>query len=397
MPSEDHAATAVGRMHDRLPASLYEVAWQYSLLDWYDSMQSGAIDWDLNPEHLAYLTPRAKSGLFGDDDSLVIVYADLSDPDEPTLRPDAAGGPVEIRTYTAGDRFRVGHAYPEGKTSSMTDYSITTHKNADAHHIAGLRDDAWGTNNIQDRFTDWARSEHASAAGETLADDSVAILDGIAALGADEAVMDDLAEAFLEQVENEDEELDALITVAVRTPGADEYRLPGEIDALNEVMRAKKAARLDSISVDDASAEGTGYLTGDDEMVTGGSPGLFGMYGKKQREHFTLDTVGESAWRTRPLSFDTAAAVAAAGSLFEDFYRGLGSNRRLYILPYLATRRDDLELDTFEWFYDRVYKRIQSAEGGSDGDFDEVIENIFIEASRVDDAPTAETGDDALQ
>jgi len=79
MTGEEAAETAVSRMLDRMPASLYEVAWQYSLFDWYDSTQSEEIDWDLAPEHLAYLTPRAKSGLFGQEDSLVVVYADLSD------------------------------------------------------------------------------------------------------------------------------------------------------------------------------------------------------------------------------------------------------------------------------------------------------------------------------
>jgi len=50
-------------MQNRIPASLYEIAWQYSLFDWLDAAESEAIDWDLAPEHLAYLTPRAKSGL----------------------------------------------------------------------------------------------------------------------------------------------------------------------------------------------------------------------------------------------------------------------------------------------------------------------------------------------
>lgn len=385
MASENPAATAVGRMQNRIPASLYEVAWQYSLFDWLDATESEAIDWELAPEHLAYLTPRAKSELFGADDSLVVVYADLSDPEHPTLRSEAEGGPVEITMYTASDRFRVGHSYPEGKTSSMTDYSITTHKNADAHHIAGLRDDAWGTNNVQDRFTEWTQSEFAESVREEADGDDAAVLDALVALGNDEATMDGLADAFLDLVGSEDEELDALITVAVRLPDTDEYKLPGEVGVLNDVMRAKKADRLENISVEDASGEGTGYVTGTDETVTGGSSGLFGMYGKKQREHFAdLDTTGTSAWRARPLAFDTAAAVAAAGSLFEDFYRGLGNNRRLYVLPYLATRRDDLDPETFAWFHEHVYKRLQTAESGSDGNFDATLEELFIEASRVD-------------
>jgi len=399
MPS-DNTETAIDRMQNRIPGSLYEVAWQYSLLDWYSSKQSPALDFQLAPEYLSYLTPSAKSTLFGEPDSLVVVYADLSDPDSPVLRSDAESGPVELTTYTENDRFRVGHAYPEGKTSSMTDYSITTHKSADAHHIAGLRDDAWGTNNIRDRFTDWAQSEFAQDVRAEAEDSDRAILDALAALGNNESELERLSEAFLDLVSDEEEEIEALVTVRVKLPRSDRWKFPGEVPILNEVMRKKKADRLQSISVEGASGDGTGYVSNDNARVTGGSPGLFGMYGKKQREHFLdLDTEGSSAWRARPLEFDTAAAIASAGSLFGDFYRGLGSSRRLYVLPYLATRHDDVDSDTFEWFYDRVYTRLRDAEGGSDGAFDDTVEALFAEAYRVDNenAPdVAEEDQDAL-
>lgn len=389
MTSND-TETAISRLQDRISGSLYEVAWQYSIFDWYSSKQSTALDFELDPEHLAYLTPSAKSSLFGEPDSLVVVYADLSDADSPRLRSDEAGGPVEISTYTEDDRFRVGHAYPEGKTSSMTDYSITTHKNADAHHIAGLRDDAWGTNNIRDRFTDWAQSEFAEEVRKEVDESEQRILDAFGHLGDDETVMKRLSDAFLDLVPNEDEEIDALITVRTRLPNDERWKYPGEITVLNEVMRAKKADRLQNISVDDASGEGTGFVSNNNGRVTGGSPGLFGMYGKKQREHFSdLDTEGNSAWRARPLEFDTAAAVASAGSLFDDFYRGLGSSRRLYILPYLAARSNDIDAGTFEWFYDRVYARLRDAESGQDGAFDDTVENLFAEANRVSSETSA--------
>ena len=381
MPSETPATTAVDRFHDRIPASLYEIAWQYSLFDWYDAATSEALDWDLAPEHLAYLTPRAKSGLFGESDSLITVYADLSDPDEPTLgTAETTDGPVEITTLTEGDRYRVGHAYPEGKTSSMTDYSITTHKGADAHHLAGLRDDAWGTNNIQDRFTGWAQSKYAESVKSDADPEDKAILDAMAALGNDDDAMDRLADSFLSLADSEEDELEALITVRVKLPGEDSYKFPGEVPVFNDVMRAKKADRLTSISVEDARGESTGYVSGETEPVTGGSPGLFGMFGKKQREHFAdLDTEGGSAWRNRPLSFDVAAAVSVAGSVFDDFFRGLGNSRRLYILPYLTTRQSDLAPETFEAFYSEVYKSLQEAETGEDGTFDDTVSEIFDE------------------
>jgi hypothetical protein len=393
MAGEDAATTAVDRFQDRLPASLYEIAWQYSLLDWFASAESDDIDWELAPGHLAYLTPREKDGLFGADDSLIIVYADLSDPENPTLRDNTLGGPIDITTYTERDRFRVGHSYPPGKSSSMTDYSITTHKNASAHHIAGLRDDAWGTNNVQDRFTDWAQSEFAAQVREDASSADAALLDGLTALGDDEASMNELTEQLLGLAEDEDQEFDALITVAVRQPGSEEYKLPGEIGVLNDVMQAKKATRLENISVEDASGEGVGYVTGAETLVTGGSAGLFGMYANKQREHVpNLDPEGTDAWRLRPLDFDVAAALDLASSVFGEFSRGLGSSRRLFVLPYLATRKRDLDPATFRWFYDHVYHPIQSAEAGADGDFDEILNSALLESARLAN-PSVESPD----
>lgn len=395
MTSNTPAETAVDRFQDRIPASLYEVAWQYSLFDWYNAATSADLDWELAPEHLAYLTPRAKSGLFGELDSLVTVYADLSDPQNPQLgTAETTDEPVEMTTLTEADRYRVGHSYPEGKTANMTDYSITTHKGADAQHIAGLRDDAYWTNNIQDRFTDWAQSEYAEEVREAADTDETAILEGLATLGDDDTAMDELADSFLRLVDSEDDEIEALITVRVKLPDATEYKYPGEVPVLNDVMRAKKADRLTSISVENARGEGTGYVTGDDEAVTGGSPGLFGMFGKLQREHFAdLDTVGESAWRNRPLSFDVAAAVAVAGSVFDDFYRGLGSSRRLYVLPYLATRGSETDPTTFEQFYEEVFRSLQTAESGEDGTFDDTVNTLF---EKVRSAYTPETNTDRL-
>lgn len=362
-----------------MPASLYEIAWQYSLFDWYDAVTSEALDWDLAPEHLAYLTPRAKSELFGEPDSLITVYADLSDPDNPQLgTAETTDYPVEITTLTEADRYRVGHSYPEGKSSSMTDYSVTTHKGADAYHLAGRRDDAWGTNNIQDRFNGWAQSEYAESVKKDAEPKEEAILEAMAALGDNKTAMDQLAKSFLSLVDSEDDELEALITVRAKLPSENAYKYPAEIPVFNDVMREKKADRLTSISVENARGEATGYVSGETEPVTGGSPGLFGMFGKKQREHFAdLDTEGNSAWRNRPLSFDVAAAVSVAGSIFDDFYRGLGNSRRLYILPYLAGRQSELDAETFETFHSEVFKRLRTAETGENGTFDDDVGTIF--------------------
>jgi hypothetical protein len=383
MTSESHAATAVSRMQNRIPASLYEVAWQYSLFGWYSAVDSDVIDWDLDPKHLTYLTPRAKSELFGEEDSLIVAYVDLSDPENPSLRAEEDGGPVEITTYTADNRFRIGYSRPIDKTN-QTAHSITTHQDTEAYRIAGLEDAWYGRGNLQDRFNRWIDSEYAETVREETTPENRRILEALSELGDNEEEMDRLADRFLQLAGGEDAEYDALLTVAIRTPGRSEYRLPGVIEVLNEVMYEKKLNRLDSISVEDASGDGTGYVTGDANEVTGGSPGLLGMNGKKQREHFAdLDTTGGNAWNARPLEFDTAAAIASAGSLFNDFYRGLRYNRRIYILPYIAARRVEISPETFEWFYQRIYARLQAAEHGADGTFDDVLEELFIEASQA--------------
>lgn len=387
----DYARQGVDRLLSQIPATLYEVGWQYSVFDWYTSMQSDDIDFELSPMHLAYLTPRAKSDLFGEPDSLIVISVDLSDPDNPQLTAKD-DGPVEITTYTEADRFRVGHSYPVKKTSNMTDYSITTYKEADSHHIAGLRDDTYGTNNVQDRFTSWAQSEYAETVSDRADPEGVAILQGLATLGDKTEAMERLSDALLEEAGGEDVDLDALITVRIRIPGSNEYHFPGEIPVLNEVMVEKKAERLESISGEDASGEGVGFLDNghdddtEQDRVTGGSSGLFGMYGKKQREHFpNLDPKGSSAWRTRPLGLDVAAAVATADSIFDGFYRGQGNNRRLYVLPYLACRATECSHDEFEWFCESVFKPLREAEDG----FDELVEEILRKASQ-DNATTSD-------
>ena len=381
-------------MQSRIPATLYEVAWQYSLLDWYSSQQSDDLDFDLKPEHLAYLTPTAKSELFGERESLLVAYADLSDPENPRLRASSDGGPVELTTYTRADRFRVGHSYPENKTSSMTDYSITTQKSKDANHLAGLNDHWTGTNNLRDRFTEWPTSEFADEVRAKADASDVKTLDALARLGEDADAMESLSDAFLELVPDEEEELEVLITVRVKLPGGDEWLFPGEIPVLNEVMREKKANRLQNTSVTDASGEGVGIVSDEPGTVTGGSTGLFGMYGKEQREHMPdVDDSGSTAWQARPLRFDTAAAIASAGSLFDQFYRGLGNNRRIYILPYLAVRGDELDPDTFAWFHDSVYARLRDADTGENGSFDDTVAGFFGDANQIDGQATLEAFD----
>lgn len=395
MPSEAEAAREVlDRLPQRRPASLYDVAVQYAVLDWYDTVTSGDLDFDLDPEHLAFMTPNAKEELYGEDDNAIVVKVDLSDPDNPRLADD----PVEILTVEKSRRYELGHAYPEGKSSSMTDYSITTHKSADAHHLAGRRDDAWGTANVQDRFTRWAQSDAAARVVDRDDVEDAWVVEVLAELGDDEAAMERVESAFMDEAGGDEEtEFEAFVTVRVKLPGDEDYRWPGQVAALNEVMVEQKADRLENVSVEDAAGEGVGYVSGEEGRVTGGSAGLLGMYGKKQREHFPdLSPSGSEAWRSRPLTRESAASIAAASSVFEAFYTSLGNNRRMYVFPYLASHPDALDPSDVETFAERGFNRLRDAD-----DFEAAVEDLYndVERATMDTGGTSAfpdtSGDDA--
>lgn len=372
--ADETATTAIDRFPSGLPASLYDIAQQYVACDWYGTVSEEEIDFDIAPEHLAALTPTAKQQLFGEPDSLITIHVDLTDPDMPQLAAD----PVSIESLSADLKYRVGHSYPDPKTSSMTDYSVTTHKSANAHHLAGYRDDAWGTNNVRDRFTDWA---HSDAADQVLNeyDGDTTVLRALRVIGDTDAELDRLSEAFINMAGSEDETFDALITVAVHDrddDGNERVRYPGEIPVLNEVTSTQRTNRIATINVaDDAHGPGVDYLTGDETTVYGGAAGLFSQYGKQQREHFpALSPDGSDAWRTLSVSGESASVLATANLVVEDFYRGVGNGRRVYVLPYLAARRSEISPDEFDWFYSRVFLRLRNA---PHDDFENVIEDMY--------------------
>lgn len=383
----EQAREALQRLPQRRPASLYDVAVQYSIFDWYETVTSGELDFELSPEHLMFMTPAAKADLFGEDDNALVAYVDLSDPDNPQFRDSR---PIQFESIDAGDRFRLGHSYPANKTSSMTDYSITTHKNASEYHLAGQRDDAWGTNNIKDRFSGWAYSDAADRVLERDDVDGAWILEALRELGADEAQIDELVARGDVPLDPDDEETEheVFVTVRIKLPDENDYRLPGEIAVLNEVMVEQKAERFENISVENAGGEGTGYVTDEDGRVTGGSAGLLGMYAKKQREHFAdLSPDGSEAWRNRPLTREMAAAIATANSVFEEFYEGLGNSRRLYVLPHLGAHPEEIDPSDFDAFVTDVFSYLRNRE---DTSFQAAVGEVFYERNTDTDTDDVE-------
>lgn len=389
MQRADHelqrAADALERLPQRRPASLYEVAVQYSILDWYQTITSDDLSFELAPEHLAFMTPLAKQELYDEPDNALVVYVDLSDPETPRIRDEQ---PVRVESIDRAQRYQLGHSYPANKTSAMTDYSITTHKEASEHHLAGERDDAWGTNNIKDRFTEWARSDAANRLLEREAVEDTWIIEALQQLGDDEATLDELTNdpSFPLDPTDDESEHEVFVTVRVKLPDEEKYRWPGEVPALNEVMVEQKAERFENMSVNDAAGEGVGYVTGQEGRVTGGSAGLLKMYGKKQREHFPdLSADGTSAWRARPITRQTAAAITTATTVFEDFFQSLGESRRFYVLPYLADHPEQISPSEFDRFARTVFQRLRNAD---DTDFESVVNRVFFERDEDEPAET---------
>ncbi len=377
----DLAGEALQRLPQRRPASLYDVAVQYSIFDWYETVTSGDLDFDLSPEHLAFMTPAAKADLFGEPDNALVVYVDLSDTDQPQFREDR---PVRFESIDASDRFRLGHSYPTKKTASKTDHSITTHKETSEHQLAGQRDHWAGTNNIKDRFTDWA---HSDAADRVLDRDDIEgkwILDALREIGSDENRIDELVTRNDVPLDPEDKETEheVFITVRIKLPGEDRYHWPGEIPVLNEVMVEQKTEQLENTGVENAASEGVGYVSDEEKRVTGGSAGLLGMYGKKQREHFAdISPDGSEAWRNRPLTREIAAAIAAANSIFGEFYEGLGNSRRLYLLPYLGAHPETIDPSDFDAFVKDVFSELRNREETS---FQAKVGEVFFERENAD-------------
>jgi hypothetical protein len=376
------------RLPQRRVASLYDIAVQYATLDWYQTVTSGELDFDLDPKYLSLLTPMKKDELYGEPENALVIRVDLSDPTAPTFPEEE---PVQLRTVGESLRYELGHSYPSNKTSSMTDYSLTTHKSASDHHLAGERDDAWGTANIRDRFTRWAHSEAADTVLDEF-DGNTSILEGLRRLGEDEARLESLLDRddFPLDPTEEENDREVFVTVRIKPPDEDSYQYPGNFSVLNEVMAEQKRDRFQSLNVKEASGEGTGYVTGETDTVTGGSTGLLEMYGKQQREHFPdLSADGAAAWRTRPITFETSAAVATANSVFESFYAPLGDSRRLYVLPYLRGPPSDLDAETVEAFERQVFDRLRTTEAG---DFQERVRDVFFQRER----PSSESDAPAL-
>jgi len=319
------------RLPDRPISSLRDVQHLYGTL--YTLATAGG------GEYASYLTPDAAGDLIDEPDSLVVVRLDLSgeaprlaDKDE-----DDDTGPVLVTKYTEDRVAKVAHCkYPAARG---IDHSVTHQagRNSDPEKLARY---------ATERLSKWA---HDDVVQSTAADhDDGWILDTVAELGDDEAVLDDIEEATLANLSGS---TTALLTVQVKLDPDGEYRWPGEVEVFNAAMRARKLSKLVSKGqASDSAGEATDLVTGDRTRTVGTAEDPLNYFLGKQLEKFPgLDA--DEAWRTHPISEDAAITLMNAGTFVDACtYRTFGA--RVYCLPYLFGRPTVEEVC---WLYDLLH------------------------------------------
>lgn len=312
---------------DRPISSLRDVQYLYGTL--YTLATAGG------GRYASYLTPDAAGDLVDEPDSLVVVRVDLSG-DEPRLADDERG-PVWVTRYTDEHVPKVAHCkFP---AAAGVDHSVTHQagRNSDPEKLARY---------AKERLERWAQKDVVRSAAADHEDGW--ILDALAEMGDDEAVLEAIEEATLTSLS---ESTTALLTVQVKNDPGGEYRWPGEVDAFNAAMRARKLSKLVSKGqATDSAGEATDLVTGQQTRTVGTAEDPMNYFLGKQLEKFPGFDPDE-AWRTHPVSEDAAITLMNAGTFIDACsYRTFGA--RVYCLPYLFGRPTPGEVC---WLYDLLY------------------------------------------
>ncbi|MFP8954903.1 TM1802 family CRISPR-associated protein [Natrialbaceae archaeon A-arb3/5] len=355
--------TVLEEVPDRPVSSLYDVACLYTACDRYSRLAESTVPETMDSEAVGKATIATDLLDEEESNSIVAARVDLSGQD-----PKLADQPVEVQNYTKDNQFKLGFLKNQRKTSSATDYSITNHSGTTATDVETIAYDSWGHRFLRGRFEVWPQRDGAQTVAESHPDGK--IIRQLAMLGEDEEAMEDLAEAFVNTVSFD--ETRALVTVKIKLEEGGDFLWPGEIPVLNEAAyECRREHFRDGISMPDAepTGEGTGYITGSEGHVIGGSPGILGQFGKLQPELFS-NLNKDDAWRSRPLTPETAVVIDRFGSVIDEFYTGF-QGIRFYLLPYPET---EITAETFDRFYTDVYKPLADA---STAEFEDEIIKLF--------------------
>jgi CRISPR-associated protein Cas8b/Csh1 subtype I-B len=317
-PEEFRAEYSEEELAEELPdtpiASLRDLQFLYGKLYTLATLGGG--------KYAPYLTPDAAGDLVDTDDSLIVVRVDLSG-DDPELATDDRG-PVWATRYSDNLISEVAHCkYPAARG---IDHSVT--------HQAGRNSDPEKLGRYaKERLTKWATDDVVEAAAEDHEDGW--IVESLSKLGEDESVLETIDDAVTTALGGES--TTALLTVQVKLVADGEYLWPGELEVFNEALRQRKLSKLVTKNkASDSSGDATDLVMNTPAKTVGTSEDPQNYFLGKQREKFPgLDI--EEAWRTHPISEDSAVTVMNAETFVEACtYRTFGA--KVYYLPYFFGR-----------------------------------------------------------
>jgi len=310
-----------------------------------------------------YLTPDAASDLEDTEDSLIVVRVDFSG-DEPQLADDERG-PVWITRYSEKLIQNVAHCYYQNRGNGI-DHSIT-HKSGQNKSPERLGEYA------RHRFTRWPTEDAVQEVADS--HDDGWIIEKLRQVGESKKLTDKIKSEVQRQI---GDDRTALLTVQIQTKEDGKFRWPFEVEVLLDAMRAQRLSKLVTKNkATDSSGEATDLITGSRTRTVGTAQDPLNYYLGKQFEKFPGFDIDE-AWRTHPISEDTALILMKCETLVEACtYRTFGA--KVYYLPYVFghvsptnaqdlyellyhTEIDDGDLTTVE----RAYGKRETLFDGSD-------------------------------
>lgn len=292
---------------DRPISSLRDIQYLYGRLYTLTTAGGG--------EYAAYLTPDQASDLFDEEESLIVVRADLSG-DEPELDSEQ---PVVVTRYHRDLVREVAHC--KYSAARGFDHSIT-HRSGRNSGVEKL------TRYGKERFTSWATDDDIQSVAAD--HDQGWIIEALAQLGENDSEMNRIETVLEESLGGS---TTALLTVQLRLEPDGPYYWPGEIDVFNAAMRARKRSKLISKGkATESAGTATDLVTGDRTRTVGTAEDPLNYYLGKQMEKFPGFDPDE-AWRTHPVSEDAAVTIMNAEPFVDACtYSTFGAT--VYYLPY---------------------------------------------------------------
>lgn len=306
------ASNLAAELPDRPISSLIDIQYLYGRL--YTLATAGG------GEYAAYLTPDQASDLMDEEESLIIVQADLSG-----AEPSLADEPVHVTKYTEELVQKVAHC--KYNAARGFDHSIT--------HRSGRDNDREKLSRYaKERLTRWATDDVVQSVAEN--HEQGWIIDALADIGRDDTEMARIDETISETLGGP---TTALITVRVRVETDGPFLWPGDpdVDVFNAAMRARKLSKLVSKGEATESAGiATDLVTGARTRTVGTAEDPLNYFLGKQLERFpALDP--DQAWRSRQVSEDTAVTIMNAETFVSACtYSTFGAT--VYYLPYILGR-----------------------------------------------------------